>query len=911
MVWLATHAGVYRYDGRQAVRRDGGVVRREVAQLLFDGEGRLWARDAYGGVWWAEPTREGGMAPLAPGGVPVTVDDLTLRDGAVWALDEGRLWRVRGDGTFSLEEGAAVPARTRIIRPDGDGWIAGTFDGFWRVDAGGAARKLLTSSVAVDAEVAPDGTVWTLDVLGALRALDRPTHGEPVLREWPFRGRGLRVRVHGDEVWAGYDNRLLRVRGDVTTEFGLAEGVESGGAVMFDREGSLWMTSFRGVGTLPDPGAALYTRTDGLLGTAQRALVRVGDTLWAAGWGGLGRLRADAALSPGSGLTVQPWETRVVKGGVCADATGLFWTVGSDGHDGPASLFAITPEGTVSHEVATPRASHFAEDCSSDGHGGVWIAGGDALYRVPAGGPAVRVAAWPTSLPVRAVHPVAADQAGGVWVGGGNIVCHYVPADADPWSCETLPGEAAVGDLAVAADDAVWATSSTEGVLRLDPAAHTWAPVPAVARLATHAMLGLSPARDGGIWVLGHATVMRVRDDGSTVDESLASWLGHLVSGAIAIEEMPDGALWIAHNGGLTHVPARSRQMAPPPGVTLLGLRVDGVAVEGASVRLPTPRSSVLLQFASPTFIHTALVRYRARIGDGAWTPTGGELELRDLGRGAHVVEVAASLDGETWGAAERVALEVPAPWWERWEVWAGVGALVVGIVIAVERARARVARRIEGLRTQVALDLHDQVGAGLGALGLLGGLLGHPLPEPTRVEAAARVARIANELGLALRAIVWSLRPESSRTGALARYLSEHARALLPGLDRAGGLTLSLSDVDVPLELDVLRAAQLTGLEALHNVARHAQASAVTVRFGPCPGDQWELCVEDDGIGIDPERVSASDAGNGLISLAARAHAVGGSFAIAPREGGGTRLRLVFPARRRGWLQIWKEGGR
>jgi anti-sigma regulatory factor (Ser/Thr protein kinase) len=67
-----------------------------------------------------------------------------------------------------LEEGPAVPPRTRIVRPDGDGWIAGTFDGFWRVDAAGSATKLLSSSVAIDAEVAPDGTVTHLPAKGPI-----------------------------------------------------------------------------------------------------------------------------------------------------------------------------------------------------------------------------------------------------------------------------------------------------------------------------------------------------------------------------------------------------------------------------------------------------------------------------------------------------------------------------------------------------------------------------------------------------------------------------------------------------------------------------------------------------------------------------------------------------------------------
>lgn len=78
---------------------------------------------------------------------------------------------------------------------------------------------------------------------------------------------------------------------------------------------------------------------------------------------------------------------------------------------------------------------------------------------------------------------------------------------------------------------------------------------------------------------------------------------------------------------------------------------------------------------------------------------------------------------------------------------------------------------------------------------------------------------------------------------------------------------------------------------EALTNVARHAQASAVSVQLDVSDAAA-RLTVTDDGVGI------AKDSGrrSGLRNLSERAHALGGDCEVAPRSKGGTRLTWWAP---------------
>jgi signal transduction histidine kinase len=104
-----------------------------------------------------------------------------------------------------------------------------------------------------------------------------------------------------------------------------------------------------------------------------------------------------------------------------------------------------------------------------------------------------------------------------------------------------------------------------------------------------------------------------------------------------------------------------------------------------------------------------------------------------------------------------------------------------------------------------------------------------------------------------------------------------------------------------VPVQLDVQVRARLPEQaevaayfvvsEALANVAKHAQASVVRVRVAVQEG-VLQVSIHDDGAGgADPSR------GSGLIGLADRVEASGGTISISSHPGQGTRITADLPA--------------
>jgi signal transduction histidine kinase len=91
--------------------------------------------------------------------------------------------------------------------------------------------------------------------------------------------------------------------------------------------------------------------------------------------------------------------------------------------------------------------------------------------------------------------------------------------------------------------------------------------------------------------------------------------------------------------------------------------------------------------------------------------------------------------------------------------------------------------------------------------------------------------------------------------------------------------------------ETTLIRAVQ----EALANVQKHAQASAVQVTLSYM-GDVLMLDIQDDGIGLDNAPPPSDGGGFGLTAMRQRVSQVGGALTIESEPGEGTTVVVQLP---------------
>jgi PAS domain S-box-containing protein len=199
--------------------------------------------------------------------------------------------------------------------------------------------------------------------------------------------------------------------------------------------------------------------------------------------------------------------------------------------------------------------------------------------------------------------------------------------------------------------------------------------------------------------------------------------------------------------------------------------------------------------------------------------------------------------------------------------------------------SRARIVTAADETRRRIERDLHDGVQQRLVSLALAQRTATATAP-PELPELQAQLSGLAD--GLA---------------GALEE-LQEISRGIHPAILAQGGLGPALKALArrsaVPVELEVRAetrlaepvevAAYYVVSEALTNTAKHAHASAVYVAVEARDG-VLELSIRDDGSGgADPTR------GSGLIGLADRVDALGGTIDVASPVGQGTTLVITLP---------------
>ena len=96
-----------------------------------------------------------------------------------------------------------------------------------------------------------------------------------------------------------------------------------------------------------------------------------------------------------------------------------------------------------------------------------------------------------------------------------------------------------------------------------------------------------------------------------------------------------------------------------------------------------------------------------------------------------------------------------------------------------------------------------------------------------------------------------------------------------------------------LPVETIIYRIVQ----EALTNVLRHARAAEVKLELKRIE-EGVQLCVEDDGIGFDPNRLPGDPTKRhlGLISMRERAEMLGGMLDVFTAPNEGTMIRVFIP---------------
>jgi ligand-binding sensor domain-containing protein/two-component sensor histidine kinase len=865
---------------RIASSRESNIV----TGLLIDGRGDLWC-GCESGIYRAS-------LGSAPNLAFERITEGPVSDSNQFALvdERGRVWAGTQDGIVVIE-GSKIVARIKPPEPQAD---LRPLYALIPHPKGGAlavyARDLFEIASSPEPGAAP---VWSR----------LPISFSPLqeARRAFFAADGT--------LWIGTTSGLVRWRNGVETTLTTDNGLPDASVRCFceDKDHDLWLGTWSsGVAKLASEAFLNFVLPDVMPDRNALYVFQAQDgAIYVTGKSGIARLSGNhLELVPGS---LDP-QFAAVAARILQDRRGDFW-VGSD----HGVHLCPGPELDLLRRRRIADIEVFGMFLEDEG-GRIWFGSLDGfLYGWdPAASPTPQFERTaihgPTSMEApRALH---VDAAGELWLAPYVGLARLVGGKVEPM--ETSEGLPDLQTRCFFEDrrGRLWIGTRFQGVSVTDEptAAHPrFRNYSTRTGLASDAVWSIAEDEAGRMYLGTSRGIERLDVDEGRVTHltSFDGLAGDIVN---TLMEDRDGNIWAATSGGLSRFDPRAEPSPPaPPPIYLSRIAVAGEdlpipetgAILAPAATLPSSKDNVLIEFVGLSFRDERDVAYQYRLEgvDGDWSPPAPQRSVnyahlapgdyRFLVRGVHASGAASTVPAS-------FSFRVLHPTWQQPWFLAILAVLCGGIVYLLHRSRVRRILALEAIRTQIATDIHDDMGSGLAQIAILTEVVKRETP-PAAGKHLDEVLRLARTMRDSMSDIVWAVDPRRDRFADLVQRMRQAAFNLLG----AEGLQVEFrapedgAIEDVGLAPDRRRHLLLVLKEALSNVARHARASRVEIEIR-IEGGRLQLSIRDDGRGFDP---AVPAPGHGLSSLRRRAQQLSGTIRIESAPNSGTRIEVEIPA--------------
>lgn len=499
---------------------------------------------------------------------------------------------------------------------------------------------------------------------------------------------------------------------------------------------------------------------------------------------------------------------------------------------------------------------------------------------------------------------------------------------------EGLP-QTQISDLLTDKNGRLWIGTSGRGLFRIDD---TNAETPVFKNISTqdglssNQILCLTKDRFNRLYVGTGRGLNRIDQNGKikifTQDDGLPS---NFITRCSADK---NGFLWfVSRNTLVRFVPEEDSNLLPP------SVYFDKISVNGVPQKISALGENNLqladfssnqnqfeINFFALTFGTGENIRYQYRLDDQDWSPPSDQQVLNlNLNSGQHFFEVrAVRLDGVTSEKNAVVSFKILSPIYLRW--WfitlcvlalslfifsfyryrisnlRAINEALTEAKLAEENLRKSKEERLaelEKVRSRIATDLHDDIGASLTQIAILSEVAQAQTKGNGATESLTKITDVSNELVGTMSDIVWSINPSKDHLSDLTQRMRRFASDSLAAKNIAFQFTMPEANREIIVNSNIRREMFLIFKESINNIIKHSGAKKVEIKL-EAENDKLLLNIKDDGCGFEddeePIHTSIQMGGNGLLSMQKRAMEMDGDLEIASETGKGTTVKLTLP---------------
>lgn len=308
---------------------------------------------------------------------------------------------------------------------------------------------------------------------------------------------------------------------------------------------------------------------------------------------------------------------------------------------------------------------------------------------------------------------------------------------------------------------------------------------------------------------------------------------------------------------------------------------------------------SIAFSFISPSYDNPEKHHYAAQLMgiDKDWRDLGNNTSQRfsNLPAGTYEFRVKVATADGTWNEKYlSYSFIVNPPFWKTWWFLILCALIILTAVWGLYRYRLQSALRMEKLRTRIATDLHDDIGATLSSITMysesIRGTVKEQLPQLEPI--LNKIGDTSRNMISSMSDIVWAINPANDAGEKLVQRMESYARDIcaVKQVSLQFEADEKLKDLNLPLELR--KNIYLIFKEALNNALKYAEATQINIQITG-KQNQLHLHVSDNGKGFEE---NLEGKGNGLKNMEMRAKEIHALLKISSDTNKGTMVELHCP---------------
>ena len=667
-------------------------------------------------------------------------------------------------------------------------------------------------------------------------------------------------------LWIGMNNGgLSRISEGKVHVIGKAEGLTADivTSVYEDTEGIFWIGTDEGLNRIDGNKISHITTADGLLSNYVTTLLKDSqNNLWVGTMSGLNRFSKDGVTS----YTTKEGLLDPVVLSIKEDSQGRIWIATNNGLNS-----YINEELATINELRRGTIQDIWESQKS----GIWVATRGGLYQYK--NQSWKYYARKDGLPTDALSTIYEDRDGTLWIGTMTSgLARYKNGKFDVFRATDGLGVNSISALLEDAQGYLWMTTH-KGIIRI-------------------LKQQLNDFADRKLHKLEPQTF--TTSDGLRNAECFDGMQP-------TIWKSKNGNIWFATLEGAAFIePGKIKKNLVPPPVLIEKMNVSGRPIKLDHARsLPPGSRNFDFEYAAFSFLAPEKVRFQYRLTgfDGKWIDAGTRriAQYTNIPPGKYTFQVRACNNDGIWNeAGATFAFQLRPYFYQTWWFYFISGLAIAFLIWRIHAFQIRRVLELERIRTRIASDLHDDIGAGLSQIAVISEAVRTQLKNSSEETTSRlhKVSETARDLMESMSDIVWAVNPSRDRVEDLVTRLRRFSTDILSAADIDFEMTAPELNSGRKLTPDFKRHIHLIVKECINNIVKHSKATTARVEMKTENG--WFYCtIRDNGRGIPSGEAFE---GNGLKTMQERARLLNGDLEIQSEGGKGTTVNLKAPLRNR-----------